>query len=80
MSDCLHCDINEVISEHVRRAAKSVDLAELATMIAQSLAEFIRSAPKHEQANLMADSLTALGATFLDTSEDADREQPHRAH
>ena len=38
MSDCLHCDIGELITEHIKDAAKPADLAELAAMIAQSLA------------------------------------------
>ena len=41
MSDCLHCDIGDLIAEHIKDAPKPVDLAELAAMIAQSLGEFI---------------------------------------
>ena len=52
MSECLHCDIGELIAEHIKDAPKPVDLAELAAMIAQSLGEFILAAPTHEQANL----------------------------
>ena len=37
MSDCLHCDINELINEYLKNAQEPVDLAELASMIAQSL-------------------------------------------
>jgi hypothetical protein len=47
-------------------------------MIAQALAEFILSAPQHEQANLMADCLTTIGLTFLDKPDDAER--PHKPH
>jgi hypothetical protein len=78
MSDCLHCDINELISQRIDDGAKTVDLAELVSMIAQSLGELILAAPEHEQANLMADSLAALGQTFLDKHEEAER--PHKAH
>jgi len=77
MSDCLHCDIGELITEHIKDAAKPVDLAELAAMIAQSLGEFYLAAPAHEQANLMAESLATLGQTFLDKP---DEERPHRSH
>jgi len=77
MSDCLHCDIGDLIAEHIKDAPKPVDLAELAAMIAQSLGEFILAAPTHEQANLMADSLATLGQTFLDKPDD---ERPHRSH
>ncbi len=78
MSDCLHCDIGELIAEHIKDAAKPVDLAELAAMIAQSLGEFILAAPTHEQANLMAESLAMLGHTFLDKPDEGER--PHRSH
>ena len=76
MSDCLHCDIGDLIAEHIKDAPKPVDLAELAAMIAQSLGEFILAAPTHERANLMADSLATLGQTFLDKP---DEERPHRS-
>ena len=76
MSECLHCDIGELIAEHIKDAPKPVDLAELAAMIAQSLGEFILAAPTHEQANLMADSLATLRQTFLDKP---DEERPHRS-
>ena len=78
MSDCLHCDIGELVVEHIKDAAKPVDLAELAAMIAQSLGEFILAAPAHEQANLMAESLATLGHTFLDKPDEGER--PHRSH
>ncbi len=78
MSDCLHCDIGELIAEHIKDAAKPVDLAELAAMIAHSLGEFILAAPAHEQANLMAESLATLGHTFLDKPDEGER--PHRSH
>src|SRR5436853_1515044 len=66
MAECLHCEINKLIDEHIAAGPKPVDLAEMVAMVAQSLGELLLAAPKHEQANLMADSLAALGATFLD--------------
>ena len=78
MSDCLHCDIGELIAERVTNGPKPVDLAKIASMIAQSLSEFILAAPQHEQANLLADTLVTLGNVFLDKPEDEER--PHKAH
>jgi hypothetical protein len=63
MSDCLHCDINELINEYLKNTQEPVDLAELASMIAQSLGEFILAAPQQVQAALMADCPT-LGRRF----------------
>jgi hypothetical protein len=76
MSECLHCDIGDLIEEHLKE--EKPDLAQMASMIAQSLAEFILRAPQHEQANLMADALATFGATFLEKPTDEDR--PHRPH
>jgi hypothetical protein len=76
MSDCLHCDIGELIDEYLK--VGQPDLAQMAAMIAQSLGEFILAAPAHQQADLMADSLATLGGTFLDKPDDEAR--PHRAH
>ena len=39
MSECLHCDIGDLIEEHLKE--EKPDLAQMASMIAQSLAEFI---------------------------------------
>ena len=80
MTACLHCAINELISDHIRAAGEPYDVAEVAAMIAQSLGEFILTAPKADQGALLADSITTLGATFLDTSGEEDGERPLRAH
>ena len=36
MSDCLHCDIRELIDERITNGPKPVDLAEIAAMVAQA--------------------------------------------
>ena len=56
MSDCLHCDINEVVREHIERT-KTVDLAGLAADMAESLAELILLAPEDQQGAMLADEL-----------------------
>jgi hypothetical protein len=78
MSECLHCEINAMIEEHIKNGPETADLAEIVSMIAQSLGEFILAAPAHEQANLMADGLTTLGHTFLDKADE--EALPHKAH
>ena len=66
MSDCLHCDINELVQKHMER--EGADLAELAARMTESLAELILLAPETEQAKLMADALANLGQAFLEKS------------
>src|SRR5688500_1818246 len=56
---CLHCEINELVRERVEQAG--ADLADLALMIVESLAELILLAPNGEQSKLMADVLAHFG-------------------
>ena len=66
MSDCLHCDINELVQKHMER--EGADLAELAARMTESLADLILLAPESEQSKLMADALANLGHAFLEKS------------
>jgi hypothetical protein len=66
MSDCLHCDINQLVQERIERG--DVDLADLTSMIAESLAETILLAPEVDQSKLLADAIAHLGHTFLERS------------
>jgi len=66
MSDCLHCDINELVRERIERG--DADLGELTSMIVESLAELILIAPETEQAKVMADALAHFGHIFLEKS------------
>jgi hypothetical protein len=45
-----------------------VDLAELTSMLAESLADLILVAPEIDQAKLLADAIAQLGQTFLEKS------------
>jgi hypothetical protein len=65
MSECLHCDINELVQQHIERGE---NLGDLAAMIVECLAELILLAPENEQAKLMADALAQFGHTFLERS------------
>ena len=66
MSDCLHCDINQLVHQHIEGG--NADLGELASMMVESLAELILLAPEAEQANLMAYVVSGLGQMFLEKS------------
>ena len=79
MSDCLHCDILEMLQSH--HEGKEADLAEVAANVTQVLADLILMAPPDEQAMLMADVLANLGGMLLQKSEeDADPNSPRRRH
>jgi hypothetical protein len=64
MSDCLHCEINDLVNERIERGG--ADLAELTSMIVESLAELILLAPENDQSKLMADAMAHFGHTFLE--------------
>ena len=64
MSDCLHCDINDLVQQ--RLDAEGADIAELASMLVQSLVELILLAPDGDQAKLMADVLANFGHIYLE--------------
>jgi hypothetical protein len=68
MSECLHCDINELVEKHIEGRA-DVDVSELAAKVAESLADLILLAPPGEQqANLLAHTIAHLGDMFLQKS------------
>jgi hypothetical protein len=66
MSDCLHCDVNELVEKQLER--EDADLADLAARLSESLADLILLAPPEEQAKLMADVLANLGQAYLEKS------------
>jgi hypothetical protein len=64
---CLHCEINDLIQEHVEGEEK-VDLVDLAAKMAESLVDLILRAPVEEQAQLLAATITYVGQAFLEKS------------
>ena len=66
MSDCLHCDINQLVQQRLERG--DTDLGEVASMLVESLADLILLAPEDERPNLMAYALTGFGQIFLEKS------------
>jgi hypothetical protein len=66
MSDCLHCDINQLVQERFERG--DTDLAEMASMMVESLADLVLLAPESDRSNLMAHALSAFGQIVLEKS------------
>jgi hypothetical protein len=65
--NCLHCEINDVVREHIEGQEK-VDLANLAARMSESLVELILLAPEEEQGKLLAGAIAHLGNAFLEKS------------
>jgi hypothetical protein len=66
MSDCLHCEINQLVQE--RFEGGDTDLAEMTSKIAESLADLVLLAPEGDQSSLLAHAFSALGQMFLEKS------------
>ena len=66
MSDCLHCDINELVREHVEGGTD--DLVEIASMMAESMADLVLLAPEEDRANLLAHVISTVGQMVLEKS------------
>jgi hypothetical protein len=66
MSDCLHCEINQLVQDRFDRG--NTDLVEMASMISESLADLILLAPESDRSNLMAHALSGIGQIVLEKS------------
>jgi hypothetical protein len=77
MSECLHCDIHEMLEIHLQ--GEHADLAEIAARVTEVLADLILTAPPAEQLMLMADVVANLGGMVLEKSQEADPTNPRRS-
>ena len=62
---CLHCEINDLVQEHIEGQEK-VDIADLAARMAESLVDLVLRAPEEQQAQLLAATITYVGQAFLE--------------
>ncbi|HYA05403.1 MAG TPA: hypothetical protein VEF90_05885 [Xanthobacteraceae bacterium] len=76
MSDCLHCDINELVRERIE-GQDNVDLADLVARMAESLAEAIMLGPKDQWAALLAEAIRHLGNTMIEDIEGMGSDRAH---
>jgi hypothetical protein len=65
---CLHCEINDLVQEHVEGLEEPVDIVPLLANVAESLVDLILLAPEEEQAKLLAATISQLGQAFLEKS------------
>jgi hypothetical protein len=76
MSDCLHCDINELVRERIE-GQDNVDLGDMVARISESLAETIMLGPKDQWAALVAEAIRHLGQTMLEDIEGIESSTAH---
>jgi hypothetical protein len=77
MSDCLHCDIHEMLDAHLQN--EQADLEEIAARVTEVLADLILMAPPAEQAMLLAAVVANLGGMVLEKNREADPDNPRRS-
>jgi hypothetical protein len=66
MSDCLHCDINELVAKHAD--LPDSDISELVARMAESLVDLILMADETDRAAVLADAIAVLGQLYLEKS------------
>jgi hypothetical protein len=76
MSDCLHCDINELVRERIE-GQENIDLGDMVARISESLAETIMLGPKDQWAALTAEAIRHLGQTMLEDIEGIESSTAH---
>jgi hypothetical protein len=68
MSECLHCQINELVKARLE-SDESVDINDLVAKIMESAAELIADvAPEEDQAKVLAEAVRHLGHSYLEFS------------
>ena len=77
MSDCLHCEIHEMLESHLQ--GEQADLAEIAARVTEVLADLILMVPLGEQIVLMAEVVANLGGMVLEKSQEPDPGNPRRS-
>jgi hypothetical protein len=77
MSDCLHCDIHEMLESRLQR--EQADLTEIAAKVTEVLVDLILMAPPDEQCMMLADVVANLGGMVLEKSQEADPDSPRRS-
>ena len=65
---CLHCEINEVVREHIERTGDPVNLPELIAKVGESLVDLILLGPQEQWGNLLAEAMGQISDAFLEKS------------
>jgi hypothetical protein len=77
MSDCLHCDIHELLESHLQ--GEQADLVEIAARVTEVLADLILMASPNEQTMMMADVVANLGGMVLEKCQEGEPNSPRRS-
>ena len=67
MSDCIHCDIHDLLEPELAR--DGANLSEVAGKVTEVLADLVLAAAPDDRAALLADIIANLGHFVLEKSE-----------
>jgi hypothetical protein len=73
---CLHCEINELVREHIE-GKDAVNLPELVAKMGESLVELILLGPEDQWGNLLAEAIRDIGEVFLEKSGAVESDTAH---
>ena len=69
MSECIHCEIHDLLESHLE--AEDANVAEIASKVTEVLADLILMVPPADRSMLIADILANLGQFVLEKNEEA---------
>jgi hypothetical protein len=75
-TECLHCEINEVVQTHLERD-DPVNLHQLVAKVGESLVDLILLGPEDQWGNLLAEALRQIGDAYLEKSGALEKETAH---
>ena len=73
---CLHCEINELVREHIE-GKDMVNLPELVAKMGESLVELILLGPEEQWGNLLAEAIRHIGDVFLEKNGAVESDTTH---
>jgi len=77
MSDCLHCDIHDLLESHLQ--GEQADLSEITAKVTEVLADLILMAPPADQILLVSQVLANLGGMVFEKCQETDPSNPRRS-
>ena len=75
-TECLHCEINEVVQRHIERDAP-VNLPGLVAKVGESLVDLILLGPEDQWGNLLAEAISNIGQAYLEKTGAVEGETAH---
>jgi hypothetical protein len=69
MSECIHCDIHDLLESHLE--ADDANIADVAAKVTEVLADLILMVPPADRGMLMADIIANLGQFVLEKNDEA---------